>query len=152
MTQNRLGLPETCMRNLLLVIIVLTYVRPQCRWRKLSEYTALSLLVRLDPHAAQTTEALLPFFLAMVTYPEVQRKCHAELDAVVGRSRMPVFEDRDNLPYLKATVRELLRWRPISPLGGFSMRYLYMTADRFPISLGTEHVTKEVKMSVPSVR
>lgn len=65
----------------------------------------------------QSTEALLWFFLAMIAYPEKQRKCQEELDNVVGRSRMPAFEDKDNLPYLKATVRELLRWRAISPLG-----------------------------------
>ncbi|KIM47085.1 hypothetical protein M413DRAFT_64051 [Hebeloma cylindrosporum] len=64
-----------------------------------------------------STEAILWFFLAMIAYPAKQRKCQEELDSIVGRSRMPTFEDRENLPYLKATVRELLRWRAISPLG-----------------------------------
>jgi len=31
---------------------------------------------------------------------------------------MPVFKDWDNLPYLSATVREVLRWRTIGPMGG----------------------------------
>lgn len=44
------------------------------------------------------------FILAMVVYPEVQKKCQEELDAIVGRSRMPTFEDRDSLPYIRATV------------------------------------------------
>jgi cytochrome P450 len=57
------------------------------------------------------------FLIAMVLHPDKQRKCQAELDAMVGRSRMPTFEDRDNLPYLKATVREILRWGPIGPIG-----------------------------------
>lgn len=65
----------------------------------------------------QNTEALLWLFLAMIAYPDKQRKCQEELDAVVGQSRMPTFEDKDSLPYIKATVRELLRWRAISPLG-----------------------------------
>lgn len=57
------------------------------------------------------------FLLAMVVYPEVQKKCQEELDMVVGRSRMPTFEDRDNLPYIRAAVRETFRWRSVAPIG-----------------------------------
>lgn len=55
--------------------------------------------------------------LAMIAYPDKQRKCQEELDAIVGRSRMPTFADWDNLPYVHATVREVLRWRPVVPVG-----------------------------------
>ena len=55
--------------------------------------------------------------LAMIAYPEVQKKCQEELDSVVGRSRMPTLKDRENLPYLRATVRELFRWRTPVPIG-----------------------------------
>ena len=55
--------------------------------------------------------------LAMIAYLEKQRKCQEELDAVIGRSRMPTFADSDSLPYLCATLREALRWRTVSPLG-----------------------------------
>lgn len=64
-----------------------------------------------------TIITLIWFMLAMIAYPEKQKKCQYELDAVVGRSRMPTFKDQDSLPYLQATVRETLRWRPFSPLG-----------------------------------
>lgn len=57
--------------------------------------------------------------LAVIAHPDKQRKCQEELDAVVGRSRMPTFADRDSLPYLCATVREALRWRPVTPVGEF---------------------------------
>lgn len=67
-------------------------------------------------------------FPAMVAYPEKQRKCQEELDAVVGRSRLPTFEDRDHLPYVTATVRELLRWRPTAPLGVFLYASVATTA------------------------
>ena len=53
----------------------------------------------------------------MITHPEKQKKCQDELDEVVGRSRMPTFKDRENLPYLCATIREVLRWRTIAPVG-----------------------------------
>jgi cytochrome P450 len=54
----------------------------------------------------------------MVKYPEVQRKAHAELDYVIGRSRLPNFQDRESLPYISAIVKETMRWQPVSPLGG----------------------------------
>ena len=57
------------------------------------------------------------FMLAMIAYPDVQKKCQEELDRVVGRSRMPTFKDRESLPYIRATVRELFRWRSPVPIG-----------------------------------
>jgi cytochrome P450 len=55
--------------------------------------------------------------LAMVAFPEVQRRAQAELDAVVGRARLPTFADAPQLPYVRAIIREVLRWRPSLPLG-----------------------------------
>jgi cytochrome P450 len=57
------------------------------------------------------------FMLAMITNPDIQTKCQEELDNVVGRHRMPNFGDLDQLPYLRATVKEILRWRPVDPIG-----------------------------------
>jgi cytochrome P450 len=67
----------------------------------------------------QTAAALAWPHLALIAYPDKQKKCQEELDAVIGHARMPTFEDMDNLPYLKATVREALRWRAVTPLGRF---------------------------------
>jgi Cytochrome P450 len=53
----------------------------------------------------------------MVLYPEVQRKAQAEIDAVVGKDRLPAFEDRPLLPYVSAILEEALRWHPVLPLG-----------------------------------
>jgi hypothetical protein len=92
---------------------------------------------------------MLWFFLAMVAYPDKQRKCQEELDTVVGRSRMPTFEDRDKLPYMKATVRELLRWRPIAPVGGFSMHWMWTYTVQLRFLSGVPHVTKQVKTWCP---
>lgn len=60
---------------------------------------------------------MMNFVLAMLLFPEAKRKAQAELDAVVGRDRLPTFEDRKNLPYIRAMVKEVLRWRPVGPLG-----------------------------------
>jgi cytochrome P450 len=55
--------------------------------------------------------------LAMIAFPEVQRRAQAEVDAVVGRNRLPSFADAPHLPYVCATMREVLRWRPAVALG-----------------------------------
>lgn len=55
--------------------------------------------------------------LAMTLYPKVQLRAQAEIDKIVGRDRMPSFSDREKLPYIEAMVKEVVRWRPIDPLG-----------------------------------
>ena len=42
--------------------------------------------------------------VAMIAYPETQKKAQEELDEVVGRERLPSFNDYDNLPYIRAMV------------------------------------------------
>ncbi|CAB4040107.1 steroid 17-alpha-hydroxylase 17,20 lyase-like, partial [Paramuricea clavata] len=58
------------------------------------------------------------FFLYMVLYPNVQSKIHEELDAAVGRERLPNRKDAENLPYLQATLCEVGRISSISALSG----------------------------------
>jgi cytochrome P450 len=53
----------------------------------------------------------------MITFPEIQRKAQAEIDQVIGAGRLPGFQDRRNLPYTDAVVKELLRWHPVAPMG-----------------------------------
>ena len=56
-------------------------------------------------------------FLALVLFPEVQRRAQAELDVVIGRDRLPTFDDRPRLPYIEAFCKELLRWQMVLPIG-----------------------------------
>lgn len=53
----------------------------------------------------------------MVLYPEVFKKAREELDRVIGQDRLPDFDDEESLPYISATVKEILRWNPVTPLG-----------------------------------
>ncbi|KAG0706763.1 cytochrome P450, partial [Suillus ampliporus] len=64
-----------------------------------------------------TSSTLLVFLLAMVLNPEVQVKAQAEIDQVVGKDRLPDFNDRPALPYVEAILRETLRWHPALPFG-----------------------------------
>ncbi|EPQ28871.1 uncharacterized protein PFL1_03673 [Pseudozyma flocculosa PF-1] len=65
-----------------------------------------------------TASALSIFVMAVCRYPAVLARLHEELDRVVSRDRMPTFDDIPQMPYVRATVQEVLRWRPVSA-GGF---------------------------------
>ncbi|KAF8877650.1 cytochrome P450 [Gymnopilus junonius] len=56
-------------------------------------------------------------FAAMLCYPEVQKKAQEELDRVLGGRRLPEFTDEPNMPYISALVKEILRWKPATPIG-----------------------------------
>ncbi|KZV82829.1 cytochrome P450 [Exidia glandulosa HHB12029] len=59
-----------------------------------------------------TDQTVAKFMIAMQTHPDAQRKAQEELDRVVGTERLPTIADRDNLPYLHALIKEVLRWHP----------------------------------------
>ncbi|KAH8721733.1 cytochrome P450 [Ilyonectria robusta] len=54
--------------------------------------------------AAMDTSAntILGFIKAMVLFPDVQAKAQKELDAVIGSGRLPTWDDRAELPYIRA--------------------------------------------------
>jgi len=56
------------------------------------------------------------FFLAMILHPEVQKKAQAELDSVIGNDRFPTMQDRSQLPYIDAIMKETIRWAAVVPL------------------------------------
>ena len=60
---------------------------------------------------------LTAFTAAMVLFPDVQRRAQEEIDCVVGAGRLPGINDRSNLPYIDAIIKEALRWWPIAPMG-----------------------------------
>ncbi|KAH9964980.1 hypothetical protein BC827DRAFT_1153899 [Russula dissimulans] len=59
----------------------------------------------LSVAGAESTSAVMAWFTLV-----------AELDAVVGRTRLPSFADYAHLPYIHAMVKEVLRWRPADPV------------------------------------
>ncbi|KAG1738651.1 cytochrome P450 [Suillus paluster] len=68
-------------------------------------------------YASTTLAAATSFALAMMLYPEAQKRAQAEIDAVVGQDRFPTFEDGEQLPYIGALIQEVLRWAPVVPQG-----------------------------------
>ncbi|KAF8966582.1 cytochrome P450, partial [Flammula alnicola] len=63
-----------------------------------------------------TVSALSTFILAMVLYPDIQKRGQAEVNRATGSSRLPSFSDDRSIPYVDAILKEVLRWRPVAPL------------------------------------
>ena len=53
----------------------------------------------------------------MALHPDIQREAQKEVDTVLGAKVMPDFDDRPNMPYVEAIVKEVLRWQQVTPLG-----------------------------------
>ncbi len=53
----------------------------------------------------------------MIRFPNVQKKAQEEVDRATGGKRLPEYDDQESLPYIQALVREVVRWRPLLPLG-----------------------------------
>ncbi|KAI0632690.1 cytochrome P450 [Trametes polyzona] len=77
---------------------------------------AAGVIYAADASPFQTVTVLSTFFLAMVLHPDAFRKAQAELDRVVGRTRLPDDADRANLPYLECLLKEVYRWQSPVPL------------------------------------
>lgn len=67
-----------------------------------------------SPHAQGTPFPGLP--RQPLLRSQVQRKIQEEMDQKIGLARHPHLSDRPLLPYLEATISEVLRIRPVSPL------------------------------------
>jgi cytochrome P450 len=57
------------------------------------------------------------FVLAMLIFPDVQKEAQAVLDRVCGPTRLPTMDDEGELQYIRACVKETLRWFPTDVLG-----------------------------------
>lgn len=75
---------------------------------------ALGLMLAGAGTSAATHNFLL---MGCALYPDTVRKAQEELDRVIGDSRLPTIDDEDSLPYVRAMIKETLRWRPFSNQG-----------------------------------
>ncbi|KAE8364637.1 cytochrome P450 [Aspergillus caelatus] len=76
------------------------------------------LLFELESAATITTAQFLNIFVAVaLEHPDSIQRAQQELDAVVGRDRLPSFAEQDQLPYLNAFILEIARHRTMVPVG-----------------------------------
>lgn len=80
----------------------------------ISEYSTTMLFAEFVTAGADTTASqLLTLIIAFAKYPHVVKKAQAEIDALCGTSRAPVFDDFKQLPYINCIIKEGMRWRPV---------------------------------------
>jgi cytochrome P450 len=65
-----------------------------------------------------SSSTLITFVLTCCAFPEILVPAWTELDRVAGCHRSPTFDDEPNLPYVKAFMKEVLRWRSVAVIGG----------------------------------
>jgi cytochrome P450 len=63
---------------------------------------------------------LQSYILAMCHYPWWQARVSDEIERVCW-GRCPEWKDREELPTLRAVMKEILRWRPPVPTGEFRL-------------------------------
>ncbi|KAI9441767.1 cytochrome P450 [Lactarius indigo] len=82
-----------------------------------AEKTLAGALASLYTAGADTTvSSMVSLLVACLLRPDVQKKAQDEIDAIVGRERLPTFEDRPRLPFVDAMCQEVMRWQPVVPL------------------------------------
>jgi cytochrome P450 len=80
----------------------------------LTEEKLVWLTTGLVEAGFETTAATLnSLVLHLAANKSVQDKAHEELMKVVGLDRLPTFDDIDNLPYIRACVKEMMRINPL---------------------------------------
>jgi len=63
-----------------------------------------------------TANVLRWSLIALANNPSVQNRLRAEIDAAIPRSRLPSLNDQSKLPFVDATILEILRWKTLVPL------------------------------------
>ncbi|EEB95233.1 hypothetical protein MPER_05830, partial [Moniliophthora perniciosa FA553] len=76
---------------------------------------------RIKDMASTALGAIGTFFLAMAKNPKCQERAWQQIEEVIGRGRLPTFDDRKSLPYIDAIYREVMRWHPALPLSNFAV-------------------------------
>lgn len=71
----------------------------------------------IEAGAESTSAAINSCILYLSAYPDVQQRAYEEIDRVVGKSRSPTFGDWNQLPYIRAIGKEILRIRPLASMG-----------------------------------
>ncbi|CCO32905.1 Cytochrome P450 2D19 [Rhizoctonia solani AG-1 IB] len=83
---------------------------------ELTKWTAASLFTG----GSTTTVGMVWSFVLMLSlHPEAAKLAQAEIDAVVGRERVPDLKDRESMPYMEAVLQEVMRLCPVVPLGTY---------------------------------
>ncbi|KAM9308501.1 cytochrome P450 2C25-like [Gastrophryne carolinensis] len=80
----------------------------------------LMVVVGLFTAGEETTSITMKFCLTLLAnYPDVQAKVQQEIDEVTKSQRLPVHEDRPQMPYTNAVIHEIQRVLDLAPIAFF---------------------------------
>uniref|UniRef100_A0A2K5NIR7 Steroid 17-alpha-hydroxylase/17,20 lyase n=1 Tax=Cercocebus atys TaxID=9531 RepID=A0A2K5NIR7_CERAT len=83
----------------------------------LSDNHILTTIGDIFGAGVETTTSVVKWIVAFLLHnPQVKKKLYEEIDQNVGFSRTPTISDRNRLLLLEATIREVLRIRPVAPM------------------------------------
>lgn len=93
-----------------------TFLENQEALRLSDDEGAYVIGTMFEAGSGTTSAAMQSLCLAMCHFPDWQQKMKEQLDQVVG-NRMPEFADMPHLSTVRAVIKEVLRWRPVTSGG-----------------------------------
>ena len=93
-----------------------------------------------------TKNTLLWFVLTLANFPEVQMRIQQEIDGVVPRERLPSAEDLSRLPFVQASIMELMRWKTLAIISIPRMTLNDSTVGGYFIPKGTGVITMYIEL------
>ncbi|TQN63862.1 Cytochrome P450 monooxygenase atE, partial [Colletotrichum shisoi] len=90
------------------------------------------------------------FIMAMATRPEAQARARQEVDRVCAQGnslRLPRMSDMSAMPYVAATIKEVLRWRPTVPVIPPHQLTQDLEFDGYCIPAGTSFLINSIGVS-----
>ncbi|KAI2557119.1 cytochrome P450 family 17 subfamily A member 1 [Homo sapiens] len=105
----------------------------------LSDNHILTTIGDIFGAGVETTTSVVKWTLAFLLHnPQVKKKLYEEIDQNVGFSRTPTISDRNRLLLLEATIREVLRLRPVAPMLIPHKANVDSSIGEFAVDKGTE--------------
>ncbi|CAG8447852.1 7929_t:CDS:2 [Gigaspora rosea] len=75
------------------------------------EYDIIHVFNNLFTAGTDSVASCLTWLTAVLAnHPEIQAKAHKELDQIIGQTRLPKISDEQNLPYIRAIIKEGQRY------------------------------------------
>ncbi|CAN0402740.1 steroid 17-alpha-hydroxylase/17,20 lyase-like [Lampetra fluviatilis] len=137
--EHRATFQEGVTRDLLDRLLEAARVSPPPPGVELTDDHLLMIAGDIFGAGVETSTTVMKWILVfMVHHPEIQGRIHAELDEVIGRERPPCGSDRGKLPFMEATINEVLRIRPVAAILIPHVAMCDTTIGEFPVKKGTE--------------
>ncbi|KAK9307391.1 hypothetical protein QLX08_002285 [Tetragonisca angustula] len=101
----------------------------------------MSLVDFMFPAISALPSAVVHAIKLVMHHPKVMKNVQKEIDRVIGTERLVTWEDRKNLLYTEATIRESLRYVTLTPFSVFHKTTKKTTLSGFDLAKDTVVVT-----------